>query len=165
MGRTPTNYPQPDDSFEEDLHPDFEAGVNAGLQRSQQLDIPISAELIKQMHDWLPEFTDAELRQISVVPLGARLQQGATYLDLAERARGPFTAKGGAVADLDHYYVPKDEVGYVLWNRLIGVTNPARLDRNGPTEAAADAGKADSQQTAATDARTDARTDASVKHP
>ncbi len=90
--------------------------------------MPISAELIKQMYAWLPEFTDADLRQIPVVPLGARLQQGATYLDLADRARGPFTAKGGMVADLDHYYVPKDEVGYVLWNRLTGVTNRARLD-------------------------------------
>src|SRR5579884_3461650 len=117
MGRTPTNYPQPDDTYQEDLHPDFEAGVNAGPQRSQQLDIPISADLIKLMHDWLPEFTDAELRRIPLLPFGARLQQGATYLDLADRARGPFTAKGSMVADLDHYYVPKDAIGYVLWKR------------------------------------------------
>ena len=130
MGRTPTNYPQPDDVYQEDLHPDFEAGVNAGPRRSQELDMPISADLIKQMHGWLPEFTDTDLRQIPVVPLGERLQQGATYLDLADRARRPFTAMGGMVADVDHYYVPKDEVGYVLWNRLIGVTNPARLDQN-----------------------------------
>ena len=61
MGRTPTNYPQPDDAFQEDLHPDFEVGVNAGPARSQQLDIPISADAIKQMHDWLPGFTDADL--------------------------------------------------------------------------------------------------------
>lgn len=128
MGRTPTNYPQPDDAFQEDLHPDFEAGVNAGMQRSQELDIPISANDIKQVHDWLPDFTDADLKRISVVPLGARLQQGAEYLDLADPAHRPFTAKGGMVADLDHYYVPKDSVDYVLWNRLTGVVNPERLD-------------------------------------
>ena len=66
------------------------------------------------------------------MPLGARLQQGAVYLDLACPAHRPFTAKGGMVADLDHYYVPKDEIDYVLWNRLTGVTNPERLDRNSP---------------------------------
>jgi hypothetical protein len=129
MGRTPTNYPQPDDEFQEDLHPEFEAGVNAGPRRSQQLEILISAADIKQVYEWLPDFTDADLKQILVLPLGERLQQGAVYLDLADPTRRPFTAMGGEVADLDHYYVPKDEVDYVLWNRLIGVTNRARLDR------------------------------------
>jgi hypothetical protein len=33
------------------------------------------------------------------------------------------------VADLDHYYVPKEHVDYVLWNLLTGVGTPARLDR------------------------------------
>lgn len=130
-GRTPTNYPQPDDTYQEDLHPDFEAGVNAGPRRSQELDIPISADLIKQMHDWLPDLSDADLRRIPVVPLGARLKQGAQYLDLADPTHRPFTAMGGVVADLDHYYVPKDAVDYVLWNRLTGVENPKRLDRSG----------------------------------
>jgi hypothetical protein len=127
-GRTPGNFPQPDDSFEEDLHPDFEAGVNAGPERSQELAILITADQIKEMHDWLPDLTDGELRQIVVVPLGGRLQQGATYIDLADPNRRPFTAKGAMVADLDHYYVPKDHVDYVLWNALTGVDNPARLD-------------------------------------
>src|SRR5262245_16374077 len=98
MGRTPTNYPQPDDEFQEDLHPDFEAGVNAGPQRSQQLEIPISAADIKQVYEWLPDFTVADLKRIPVLPLGERLQQGAVYLDLADAARRPFTAMGGLVA-------------------------------------------------------------------
>ena len=31
-------------------------------------------------------------------------------------------------ATANHWYVPKTEVGYVLWNRLTGVQNPERLD-------------------------------------
>jgi hypothetical protein len=33
------------------------------------------------------------------------------------------------VAELDHYYVPKKLVDYVLWNRLIGVDNPERVQQ------------------------------------
>jgi hypothetical protein len=32
-------------------------------------------------------------------------------------------------AGTDNYYVPKTEVGYQLWNKLIGVENPERLDQ------------------------------------
>jgi hypothetical protein len=128
-GRTPTNYPRPDDVFQADLHPDFEVGVDAGPRRLQEVEIWINADEIKQMHDWLPGLTDAQLKQIPVIPLGARLKQGATYLDLADAERRPFTALGGMVADVDHFYVPKERVGYVLWNILTGVGSPARLDQ------------------------------------
>jgi hypothetical protein len=128
-GRTPTDHLQPDDTYQEDLHPDFGAGVNAGPRRSQELEIWINADEIKQMHDWLPELTDALLKQIPVIPLGARLKQGATYLDLADPQRRPFTAQGGMVADLDHYCVPKEHVDYVLWNVLTGVETAAWLDQ------------------------------------
>jgi hypothetical protein len=35
---------------------------------------------------------------------------------------------GDMVAGASNYYVPKDNIDYTLWNRLIGVTNPERLD-------------------------------------
>jgi hypothetical protein len=62
------------------------------------------------------------------LPEGSRLEQGATYVDLADPARREFTATGAIHARPGAYYVPKHEVDYVLWNRLIGVTNPERLD-------------------------------------
>ena len=33
------------------------------------------------------------------------------------------------VAELDHYYVPKKLVDYVLWTRLIGVDHPERVQQ------------------------------------
>ena len=63
-----------------------------------------------------------------MLPVGSRLRQGGTYLDLSDPQRRPFTAMGGMIAGEDNYYVPKDNIAYTLWNRLIGVTNPDRLD-------------------------------------
>ncbi len=67
-----------------------------------------------------------QLKEIPVLDVGRHLRQGATYLDLADERRQPFTAMGSMVADADHYYAPKDDMDYMLWNRLIGVTPPER---------------------------------------
>lgn len=63
------------------------------------------------------------------MPEGARLLQGATYLDLAGAEQREFTATTEFVAAPGTPYVAKSEVGYTLWNRLIGVQNPSRLDQ------------------------------------
>ena len=47
-------------------------------------------------------------------------------LDLADPNRAEFKALGNMEAGPDNCYVPKTEVHYQLWNRLIGVTDPAR---------------------------------------
>jgi hypothetical protein len=70
---------------------------------------------------------DNDLKQIKVLPEGERLQQGATYIDLNDLDRGEFTATGNMRAREHNYYVPKDEVHYLLWNLLIGVDNPDQL--------------------------------------
>lgn len=43
--------------------------------------------------------------------------------------RREFKAMGGQAADENHHYVPKRETDYVLWNRLIGIENPARREQ------------------------------------
>ena len=67
------------------------------------------------------------LKQIPVLWAGARLEQGATYIDLRDPRRREFTATGDMSAGDDNWYVPKDAVDYELWNRLIGISNPERL--------------------------------------
>ena len=57
------------------------------------------------------------------------LEQGAKYLDLNDPQRHEFTAMGGMETDSNNWCVPKTEVSYQLWNRLIGVQNPERLDQ------------------------------------
>ena len=53
----------------------------------------------------------------------------ATPIDLRADQIREFSALGNMEAGPDTWYVPKAEVDYPLWNRLIGVTNPERLDR------------------------------------
>lgn len=128
MGNEPTQWKDVPEQWREDLNPEFEAGQNYGM-RGEQAEMPmVPASDIKEVVDMLSGFTDGELNSVLVLPIGGRLEQGATYIDLADPERREFTAMGGMVAGPDHYYVAKEKTGYVLWNRLIGVTNPERLD-------------------------------------
>lgn len=127
--RQPAPRPTQSDDFEEDLRPDNFAGANAGLLSEPQ-DIGLRASDIKEMHNKLADLTDDELRNIVIVPLGERLEQGAKYIDLQHLERGEFVATADMVSDEDHYYVPKKQTDYVLWNRLRQVNNPARLDES-----------------------------------
>src|SRR5207237_2810684 len=127
--RQPEPRPARVDDFVEDLRPDNFAGANYGL-RSEPHDIGLRASDIKELHDKLADLTDDELRNIVIVPLGERLEQGAKYIDLLHLERGEFVATADMVSDEDHYYVPKKHTDYVLWNRLRQVSNPARLDES-----------------------------------
>ncbi len=127
--RQPEPQPAQADDFEEDLRPDNFAGANYGL-RSEPQDVGLRASDIKELYNKLADLTDDELRNIVIVPLGERLEQGARYIDLQYRERGEFVATADMISDENHYYVPKKHTDYVLWNRLKQVSNPARLDES-----------------------------------
>jgi hypothetical protein len=101
-----------------DLNPEGMAGVTGQNSRT--------AADIDDLHERLDEFTSDELRQIPVIAEGARLKQGATYIDLRDNNPGELTATAEMSAGVNNWYVPKSEVGYQLWNRLIGVQQPER---------------------------------------
>jgi hypothetical protein len=82
---------------------------------------------LKEVHRMLEGITDDGLKMIPVLPEGAQLEEGATYIDLSDSQRREFTATGNMHADRGHWYVSKDNVDYELWNRLIGIHNPERL--------------------------------------
>jgi len=88
---------------------------------------PRTAYDLKEAHRMLEGITDDGLKQIPVLWPGTRLDQGATYIDLREPRRREFTATADMIAGEDHWYVPKHDVDYELWNRLIGIANPERL--------------------------------------
>ena len=75
---------------------------------------------VKEVHRALRAFADDDLKQIPILPDGTRLQQGATYVDLAAARPAEFKATGAITATPGHYYVPKDKTPYPIWNRLIG---------------------------------------------
>jgi len=93
----------------------------------------------KAAHARLDGFTDDELKQITLVPEGTRLEQGATYLDLLDPAGEEIVGTSDLVADDDHLYVAKRAVDYGLWNRLRGIDDPERLNPpNTPGQAEGD---------------------------
>lgn len=108
-----------DDSFQRDLHPDFMAGQNRGDIGPNRDDALVAADLLKLLHTVLPDFDRDDLRRIPLLALGTRLQQGATYVDIQDPARRPFTATADMYVGLGNLIVPKAEIDYRLWNRLV----------------------------------------------
>ncbi|BAU67204.1 hypothetical protein STA3757_46140 [Stanieria sp. NIES-3757] len=123
------NDQQPD-QWQKDLNPDPMAGQNIGIEANEVDRYDQTAEDLKELHDRLNQFSKAELRQIPILKTGTRLKQGAVYIDLNDPSRQEITAMGDMSAEEDNLFVPKSEVGYMLWNRLIGVDNPERLDES-----------------------------------
>jgi hypothetical protein len=103
------------------------AGQNIGLAGPHLEKDTATAYDIKAIHRQFHGFTDDELKRIPILPQGARLEQGATYVDLQDEGLEEFSATGDMEAGPGNWYVPKSEVDYQLWNRLIGLTNPERL--------------------------------------
>ena len=54
-----------------------------------------------------------------------RLEQGAVYLDLNNPNAGVVTATGDRAAGPSNLYVPKAEIAYEYWNRLLAIVLPA----------------------------------------
>jgi len=118
-----------------DLNPNAGAGVNDGnpAAHPEKAAGAATAHDLKAVQSRLQEFADNDLKEIVILPRGSRLAQGATYIDLHDAAPREFTAMGGMEAGEANWYVAKSDMDYVLWNRLIGVTTPERLDQAGET--------------------------------
>jgi len=128
--KIPQDMPQPEEKRPEkgrqDLNPDAMAGQNVGMAGPHPEKQAPTAYDLKEVHRRFQELTDDELKQIPILPEGSRLEQGATYIDLRNIERGELTATGGMEADPDNWYVPKSEVPYEIWNRLLGAKTPER---------------------------------------
>ena len=127
-GRIAQPGEQHPEEWRRDLNPGALSGQNIGSVAPQPGQGAPTAYDLKDIHRGrLRGLSDAELRQIPVLPPGSRLQQGATYLDLRDERPREFTATGNQEVGPDDWYVAKDQVDYQLWNWLIGVDNPGRL--------------------------------------
>lgn len=84
----------------------------------------------KHVHDTLPELTDDELSRLSVLQPGTALDQGAVYLDLHNRARGPFKALGGQEVGPSEQIISKKMTDYEMWNYLTGGSHAADVARS-----------------------------------
>jgi hypothetical protein len=117
------------DEYQQDLNPRGGAGYNvAGVGPQPMMsENVLTAYDIKNLHRRLEGYTDDELKRIPIVPEGSPLEQGATYINVRDVEPKEFTARAGMTAEPGKWLVPKSEVDYQLWNRLIGVENPERL--------------------------------------
>jgi len=109
------------DEYRHDLNPNAMAGQNIGTAGLHPEKSARTARDVKELHARFRDWSDDDLGQIPVVPEGARLEQDATYLDLSAPVPSEFTATGAMTAGRDERYVPKSEVPYEIWNRLLGV--------------------------------------------
>jgi hypothetical protein len=101
---------------------------------------------VKEIHRSLTGFSDDDLKQIPILPEGTRLEQGATYIDLAEERPSEVKVNAGVVARAGQYYVPKDRVPYTIWNRLIGEAKPGQAVSGATDRSVAEVGAADRDQ-------------------
>lgn len=111
----------PRDQYDQDLHPEPLAGQNIG-PLSMEREVPIRTAFdVKEVHRALADLGDDDLRQIPILEIGTRLQQGATYLDLADATREPFRATGSQEVRVGQFIVPKGRVPYQIWDRIAAV--------------------------------------------
>jgi hypothetical protein len=100
------------EEWREDLNPHPMAGQNlgtTGLQAAPQF--PTTYDL-KAAHRQFSALSDDELKRIRILPARTRLEQGATYVDLKDPARGEFTARGDMEAGLDEWCVAKSDTDW-----------------------------------------------------
>src|SRR4051794_29781366 len=91
-----------------DLNPEPAAGINYGsVGPHPERDNPRMAYDVKEAHRLLKDFTDDVLKHIPILPAGARLEQDATYLDLADPDRKEFKGTSGMHVEENTLLVPK----------------------------------------------------------
>jgi hypothetical protein len=78
-----------------------------------------SALDVRHDHRVLHEFGTEALRQMPLVPEGARLSRRAEYLDLHDPARADFRAIGDEIVRPGQRVVARSEVAPDVWRRLI----------------------------------------------
>ena len=116
--------PEPvDESFAEDLAQETPESI-----RQAQLDTT-SAGDDKRLIDTLTELNQADLDQLALLTPGTPLEQGSVYLDLTNRAAGPFKAIGGQEVGEREKVIAKKTTDYDLWNRIAGRDDEPDIER------------------------------------
>lgn len=127
--RMPQPKDQQPDSFDHDLHPNMNAGVNdVTTGANPEQDAPVAFDM-KEIHELLPNLNNDELKRIVIMPEGSKLKQGATYIDLRHGDRGEFKVERPEEVGPPNFnlFIPKSETDYEVWNKLRGVTDPERI--------------------------------------
>jgi hypothetical protein len=114
------------DEWQQDLNPNHLAGQNIGQESEERERTDMTAFHLRKRGYELRGLDDNDLKQVPVLAEGTRLQQGATYVNLADDEPREFKATGNVTAEAGDAYAPKDKVPHEVWNRLIGEPKPGQ---------------------------------------
>src|SRR5918999_6518786 len=95
------------DEWQQDLNPDHMAGQNIGQESDARERTAVTAFHLRKRGFELRGLDDNDLKQVPVLAEGTRLQQGATYVNLADDERQEFTATANVTAEAGEAYAPK----------------------------------------------------------
>ncbi len=112
-------------------HDDFDADLVAEHSAGGHVDESISATDDKALRTELPELDADDLKRLSILTVGTRLDQGSTYVDLNALDKGPFKAMGDQESGDDNRYVAKRDTDYEMWDRLVGQGRTPSVERPG----------------------------------
>ncbi len=79
-----------------------------------------TADTLKERYQWLQDFSDDELREISYCGVGESMNPGEMYFDISHPERGIIRGEPGEQIPEDGCYVPKSEIPQQLWDKLVG---------------------------------------------
>lgn len=119
----PKGFEEIDESFSEDLRQQTPEFV-----RQQHLEAEAGSD-DKRVSKMLPQLTDDELSRLSILEPGTPLEQGAVYINLIDREKGPFKAIGGQEANQKDKIIAKKMTDYEMWNRLVGRDDEPDIER------------------------------------
>ncbi len=105
----------------EDLTANDRAGMNIGMEGQHPEWEGRSGASVKELHTSLADLTNDQLAQLTILPEGSRLKQGAKYLDLEHLDQGEFVATAQMSVEPGQRLVAKHDTDYLLWDRLSGV--------------------------------------------
>ena len=105
----------------EDLTANDLAGMNHGMEGQHPEWYGRSGASIKELHTRLADLNNDELKQLTILPEGSRLKQGAKYLDLEHLEQGEFVATARMSVKPGQNLIAKHDTDYLLWDRLSGV--------------------------------------------
>ena len=113
------------DEFQQDIYAQPKPNLNYGhTGQASEVASTLNAYEIKELHSQLKGFSKDEMQQITVLPPGTPLNEGTKYVDLMDDGRQVITGATGMTVGNNSYYVAKNEVDYLVWDRLIDVSNP-----------------------------------------
>lgn len=119
------NTPLPLRKIEADVTEDLTANDRAGMSHGMEGQHPEwegqSGASIKELHTRLADLTNDQLEQLTILPEGSRLKQGAKYLDLKHLDQGEFVATAGMSVEPGRQLIAKHDTDYLLWDQLSGV--------------------------------------------